>query len=181
MKINNFNQTIQHWLDELEKYNFRQLSRKANPKTWSLGQLYLHLVDSTNYFFEQTAICLSTNDNNDKEMYESAKKMFQNGEFPDITIEGPPSNADTPNPTSKEEITNSLFKLKRQIEIFEIQLVNNICSGKTKHPGQNYFTAIEWYNYAEMHFRHHLRQKKRIDNFLELDNEIALREKTTNR
>jgi len=37
--------------------------------------------------------------------------------------------------------------------------------GKTKHPGLNYFSADEWFRFAEMHFRHHERQKKRIDDF----------------
>jgi hypothetical protein len=38
--------------------------------------------------------------------------------------------------------------------------------GKTKHPGLNYFTAKEWLQFAGMHLRHHLKQKKRIDDFL---------------
>ena len=41
--------------------------------------------------------------------------------------------------------------------------------GKTKHPGLGYFSAEEWLQFAEMHFRHHLRQKKRIDEFLKMD------------
>jgi hypothetical protein len=39
-------------------------------------------------------------------------------------------------------------------------------NGKTKHPGLGYFSAKEWLQFANMHFRHHLRQKKRIDVFL---------------
>jgi hypothetical protein len=39
--------------------------------------------------------------------------------------------------------------------------------GKTKHPGSNYFTAKEWLQFAEIHLRHHLKQKKRIDDFFE--------------
>jgi hypothetical protein len=50
--------------------------------------------------------------------------------------------------------------------------MNNACdldfrksiSWKNKHPGLDYFNANEWLQFAEMHLRHHLRQKKRIDN-----------------
>ncbi|MDB5279911.1 MAG: DinB family protein [Ferruginibacter sp.] len=38
--------------------------------------------------------------------------------------------------------------------------------GKTKHPGLDYFSATEWLQFVDIHFRHHLRQKKRIDDFL---------------
>jgi hypothetical protein len=37
---------------------------------------------------------------------------------------------------------------------------------ETQHPGLYHFSANEWYQFAEMHFRHHVRQKKRIDDYL---------------
>jgi hypothetical protein len=39
-------------------------------------------------------------------------------------------------------------------------------TGKTRHPGLLYFSALEWLRFAEMHMRHHFRQKKRIDEAL---------------
>jgi len=39
--------------------------------------------------------------------------------------------------------------------------------GKTKHPGLLYFNAGEWLQFATIHLRHHLRQKKRIDTLLQ--------------
>ena len=41
-----------------------------------------------------------------------------------------------------------------------------VFNGKAKHPGLNYLNASEWLQFADMHMRHHLRQKKRIDDFL---------------
>jgi hypothetical protein len=48
-----------------------------------------------------------------------------------------------------------------------IKITESPFGGKTKHPGLGYFSAHEWLQFADMHFRHHLRQKKRIDDFLE--------------
>jgi hypothetical protein len=35
--------------------------------------------------------------------------------------------------------------------------------GKAGHPGLGYFSAAEWLQFAEMHLRHHFRQKERLD------------------
>ena len=37
---------------------------------------------------------------------------------------------------------------------------------KVEHPGFSYLNAKEWYQLIEMHFRHHQRQKKELDQFL---------------
>jgi hypothetical protein len=42
--------------------------------------------------------------------------------------------------------------------------------GKTKHPGLGFFNANEWLQFAEMHLRHHLKQKERIEEFLKIRN-----------
>ncbi len=168
--MKNMNQTIHQWLNALEKYNYEQLCSKENSDSWSMGQLYNHLISSTDYFFEQIEICMTTNDNNDQKMLDTAKIIFENGEFPDIIIKGPPSNATTPNPNSKKELIDSLKKLQDRAAFFEVQFSNAYVSGKTKHPGHHYFNASEWFNYAEMHLKHHLKQKKRIETFLGQDN-----------
>jgi hypothetical protein len=59
-----------------------------------------------------------------------------------------------------------LIKLKTEITTIGILISTSQFRGKTKHPGLNYFNANEWFQFAEMHFRHHLRQKKRIEEFL---------------
>jgi hypothetical protein len=49
---------------------------------------------------------------------------------------------------------------------FEKKIINTRFKEKTKHPGFHYLNAIEWLQFIEMHFRHHLKQKKRIDKYL---------------
>jgi hypothetical protein len=45
-------------------------------------------------------------------------------------------------------------------------LILHPSTGKSRHPGLGYFNAGEWLRFIEMHMRHHLRQKERIDAFL---------------
>jgi hypothetical protein len=165
MKTAPFISTIDYWLEELNRYEFADLLRKPQPDKWSLGQVYMHLIDATGFFLSQVEACLQTNDHAEDGMSEVAKAMFANDEFPDNRIEGPPSNASTPQPSSKEEIVEGLEKLKEKI--LALSHSNSANKGKTKHPGHQYFNADEWLQYAHMHFRHHERQRGRIEKFLE--------------
>jgi DinB superfamily len=166
MSYRDFGEILDTWINEISLKNLQQLCAKPSPTSWSLGQLGMHLIEATTYYLDQVNICLSTNDNALEEMSPEAKVMFNNNEFPDEIIEGPPSNADTPQPETKEELLLGLLKLKEEIGRMEKLLSLNLSKGKTKHPGLRYFNAKEWFQFAAMHFRHHLRQKNRIETFL---------------
>jgi hypothetical protein len=165
MKRPTFISTIDQWLEELDRYDFARLLKKPQPDKWSLGQVYMHLIDTTEFFLSQVEACLQTNDHSEDNMTEVAKAMFANDEFPDKMIEGPPSNAATPQPASKNEIIEGLENLKEKIR--QLNQSKRTFAGKTKHPGHQYFNADEWLQYAHMHFRHHERQRGRIEKFLE--------------
>lgn len=95
-----------------------------------------------------------------------AKKLFLNNGFPDEKIEGAPGNDSIPQPGNKEDLMHCLLKLKEDMNAIKILITQSPYKGKTKHPGLNYFNADEWFRFADMHFRHHVKQKKRIDDFL---------------
>ena len=167
--IEDFKHTTDIWIQALAQYNFAQLYIKPSPESWSLGQVYMHLIDNTDYFIKQIKICLSTNDHAMEEASDGAKAMFLQNCFPDEMLDGPPSNTHTPQPDSKERLMVDLMNLKDEITGVEILISNSACKGKTKHPGLQFFNANEWLQFAEMHLRHHLRQKKRIDSFLKTE------------
>ena len=166
MLAEDFNRTIDSWINALEQYSFGQLCIQPAPGSWSLGQVYMHLIDATNYFITQVNACLSNNDNMTELAHPAAKRMFLNNEFPDKILEGPPSNALTAQPGSKQQLMSRLMNLKDEITAIGIRISESPFKGKTKHPGLHYFDAREWLQFAEMHFRHHLRQKQRIDDYL---------------
>lgn len=157
---------IDYWLNELDNYSFDDLLLKPSPTSWSLGQLYMHLIENTDWFFEQVKTCTSSNDYHDKQASPDGKIMLQKNEFPDLQLQGPPDNDFTPQPKSKKAIYDELVRQKNEAEKLANQIKNSSFIGKTLHPGLQYFNAAEWFQFAEMHLRHHLRQKKRIDAFL---------------
>ncbi len=164
-----FRKTIDIWIKDIDELSFEQLCKKPAQNSWSLGQVCMHLTAATDYFLEQAGICLSNNENCKETMKPNAKAMFRDKEFPNERIEGPPSNNFTPQPTSKEEILSSFAKIKESIVQLEDQVLTSTYKGKTKHLGLDYFSATEWLQFAEMHFRHHFRQRDRIKAFLKID------------
>lgn len=166
MLIDDFNHTIAAYIIELDRYTVAQLCAKPSPVSWSLGQMYLHLIADTRFYLEQIKICISNNNQAEEQAAPHAKTMFANNEFPDEFIAGAPANAHIPQPQSKEHLLNELLALKAEINAAAMRISKSEFAGKTKHPGLHYFSAMEWLQFADMHFRHHLRQKKRIDIFL---------------
>ena len=107
-----------------------------------------------------------TDDNATEEAAKHAITMFEKNALPDELIEGPPSNQGTAQPENKEDLARALSSLKKKVNELGLILSAEGAKGKIKHPGLKYLNAAQWFQFAEMHFRHHLRQKKRIDQFL---------------
>ena len=158
---------IDTWIKALDEYNVIQLTAKPSETSWSIGQLYMHLIQATNYFIKQLHACATSSDNADGEPQPDARLMFMNNDFPDVRLDGPPSNAVTPQPTGKQQLIDGLTKLKVELGKAERLISQTSFKGKAKHFALGYFTAAQWLQFAEMHFRHHLRQKKRLDMFLQ--------------
>ena len=100
------------------------------------------------------------------EMTTEGKQMFRNNSFPDKRLLGGPSNSKMPQPVNKEELVEEFMDLRRAMNEAALLMKETVHNGKAKHPGLGYLNASEWLQFADMHMRHHLRQKKRVDEFL---------------
>lgn len=177
MEIEDFTHTADIWIRDLKKYSFDQLCIKPAPKSWSLGQLYNHVIKATNYYCGQIKICTATDEHVDEEIQPGVQKMFQRNAMPDIIIKGPPSNDLTPQPQSKNELLSDLTQIKIKMKNMASLIDNSTFSGKTKHAMLNYLNAKEWFQLADIHMRHHLSQKARIEAFLKENGHLAVEEK----
>jgi hypothetical protein len=174
MSIQHFNRTIDTWIKEVDRYDFKQLSAKPAPHQWSMGQLYMHLLEDTKFYIDQIEICLSNNVHENEGPSVDGKAMLANNDFPDEALEGAPSNVFIPQPEGKAQLFRDMLNLKAQMNRVAIMMSKSVFKGKTRHPGLGYFSAQDWLQFAEMHLRHHFRQKKRIDVFLrQTENESA--------
>jgi hypothetical protein len=156
------------WESELGKYSDEQFTLKPSPESWSIGQVYEHLVIGTLYYHtKQIEQCLLSDANQKEKKTFPGKLMFSINSFPPVRIKVQPSPTYTPKqPKSKEKLKAGMRLLQKKLQDLSGEIDNDIHFGKTKHPALGYLGTKEWYQLIVMHFRHHLRQKKRIDLFL---------------
>lgn len=164
--LGQFNETVGKWTAWLDDYTLEMLCREPQPGLWSLGQLYVHIIDDTGYFIEQIKAALLTDADSEKEMHEDARAIFGNNGFPDALLTGPSTGVSIRQPQSKDELLQSLTFIKEEVNRLYAAYDFSVSKGKTSHPGFHFFSASEWLKFAEMHMRHHFRQKKRIDDKL---------------
>jgi DinB superfamily len=164
----NWLKTAAFYESEITKYSDEDFSKKQTEESWSIGQVYQHLIKGTMFFHSKFAEdALASNDNSGASKTMPGKISFLIGGFPPIKIKVPPTPEYTPpQPKSKEAVIEDFQKLKLILKDLGDKIDASSSIGKTKHPGFGYLTAMEWYKMIDMHFKHHLRQKKRLDQFL---------------
>ena len=156
------------WESELDKYSDAQFDVKPSPDSWSVGQVYEHLFHGTlNFQAKQIEQCLLNDANQREKKTFPGKLTFTLHAFPPVRIKVPPSPSYTPRqPEGRTTIKSDMHLLRQKLYNLSCEIDRASHFGKTLHPALGYLGAEEWYQLIIMHFRHHLRQKKRIDLFL---------------
>lgn len=169
-KTKQLTETIDYWIRKLDDYSLPQLKHKPDELSWSVGQLYLHLIYETNYYISEIQACLHCDTNENLEMTQAALEMFNNNSFPDIRIVGDSVlSAKIPQPENSESLIEALTNIKIAIQKCTYNVTTKSLLGKSKHPGLGYFSATNWIQFADMHFRHHEKQRIRIHFALNFD------------
>lgn len=185
--LRNFEQTVENYIRELDRFGMEQLTWVPEEGEWSLGQMYMHLVLATQHMQLRNArLCLEPNGSpavsSSGEKTEAGLAVFASGSFPPERVRVPPSPQYTPpQPGSKEQIVQGLreaVRLMREIEpelaaVFAPAIQAPSTPGSASatgaalntvaHPRLGGLNALEWFRLVEMHYRHHLLQKRRLE------------------
>lgn len=163
-----FDQSLDQWREALRHYRDDDLRAELEPDGWTLGQVYEHLINSTQrYHAKQIELCLGHHDHQDQGKTPVGEALFAANAFPDRRIHVPPSPQYTPEqPAGRAVLTAQLEELGMIIGLISQQLRQSQGSGKTPHATLGYLNATEWLQLIAMHWRHHLRQKQRLDGLL---------------
>jgi hypothetical protein len=167
--LSQFEQTAALLLNSLKDYSEEQFSRKPDANSWSMGQMYNHLVSGTMRFpLQQIALCLDGKGSAENGGIKFPFKLFfLFGSMPPTRIKVPPSDTYTPKqPENIEAMRIGLEHLVKTMREIEPKIANSSSTHATAHPAFGYLTARQWFQLIEMHFRHHLRQKQRIEKLL---------------
>ncbi|TDH28586.1 DinB family protein [Segetibacter sp. 3557_3] len=163
---NHSNNTIKIWSGCLKDYSLEELCVPPSPGSWSMGQLYIHLVEDTSFYLQQVKRCIGTNENADKHTSPNGRFILENLRFPLEQVLGSPEHALIPQPPGKAQLVNRFTSLEAAYDLLGEAVYSSVFMGKTEHPGFGFFDAREWLLFADIHFRHHLKQKSRIDHYL---------------
>src|SRR5688572_6163031 len=113
MILNPPEHTIDIWINALHHYDLDTLHAKPDKDTWSLGQVYMHILEDTTYYIEQAENCLAHVENAEEQKTEFGAALFTNNSFPDERIAGDTHVSQAvPQPTSKNELLDKLARLK---------------------------------------------------------------------
>ena len=161
--LQRFNDTIGQWIGFLDDYTLEMLREQPREGSWSLGQVYTHIIDDTKWVVGQMKRSMESSSDADKDMQEHARTMLRNNDFPDRMIKGPSTGKPIAQPADKDQLSQELNSIRAAVNTLYASAKVAGATGKTGHPGLGYFNTLEWLQFAEMHMRHHFRQKKRID------------------
>jgi hypothetical protein len=159
-------QSIDYWIDTYKKYDFDKILMKPADNSWSLGQVGIHLwMAAKGFFFKNADKCLN------KEKTEFGKKKKFNAHLiftfrmlPPVRYEMPQQVAVVPNqPESKEQLIGKLEDIKKLASQYIHRIPESDPNLKIKHPFLGWLNTAEWIELCNIHFRHHMRQKRRIE------------------
>ncbi|AUS86922.1 hypothetical protein LBYS11_11495 [Lysinibacillus sp. YS11] len=164
--LKSFELTVESYLAELTKLNMDKIHRKLNEEDWSIGQMYVHLIQSAFMHLHNVEQCLAGSEstlNPAKEKTEQGKIVFKLEQFPAVRIKVPASPNYTPQPPeSMEHLVEGLHSVVERMRNTESVLLQVPVSNKILHPAFGALNAKEWFMLIEMHYRHHFLQLYRL-------------------
>lgn len=165
----NLEKVVNHYVESLEKYNEEQFQQKPSEEDWSLAQMYEHIVGSAFFFIKQISSCLNQeNGSLEGSKNEHGVKSFEKyNSLPPIKIQVPKAwRGPDPIAKPKDEYKGILEKVLQKYQPLIIKVDSDESNYKVQHVAFGMLNAKEWFQNAEMHFRHHLRQQKEREEWL---------------
>ncbi len=153
---------LNKWQNIVRGYELYELQKQPGPTQWSIGQVIGHFILETNWYFSQAGKALLDVQNLQRSKSNTIIEWFAANSFPNEHFKGPEDIDEPSQPISVNQLIDTIEGLKNNMLNLADLLSKKTAKGKSEHPGHGFLTALEWFQYAEMHCRHHFRQKQRI-------------------
>ncbi len=168
--IETYIQSVDKWIDVIEKYSEEEYYWKPDSKQWSISEIVSHLIATANICTQKSIDC--SNALGGKRKAGIKTKLFSMMDsFPPIRIEIKeiPEGLESmynPRELSKEDAKKGLIATIDLMKKAESMLSSADENTRIEHWAAGDFNAFQWFKSIEMHIRHHFRQKERIDKLL---------------
>jgi len=164
---------LEQYIQALDSYTEEAFSKKPNEESWSVGQVYQHLLESSEHYFTYKIYnCLQKEKGTEEEgLTAIGEQIFEKGSFPPIQIKTPDKikPIDAPKAKPKAHYAEKFEELKEHWKKLLPLVQANDGKFRTKHPAFGFLNAHEWFYTHEMHLKHHLLQIGRLKEFLQID------------
>jgi hypothetical protein len=154
---------IEQYKQILDEYTIEQLRYKCEEDVWSLGQMYIHVIDVAEEYIGHIQTCAMAAYAEHGGKSEDGTKAFSEKVWPNVRVKLDEPVNSTRNPETMDEIISGLEQVLKKLEYWaeHVHEANQAC--KVRHGWFGWLNACEWYEMVGMHSRHHLRQKARLD------------------
>ncbi|MGD8191140.1 DinB family protein [Brevibacillus ginsengisoli] len=160
---------IEEYKTNLQNYSLDQLRHISEQGGWSLGQMYSHVILVALEYLDNVEACAAASGEQTLGKTMAGENLYKNGGFPPIKIKLPDLPENTPsNSESKEDLSDGLDQVKQKMLEWEGKVEGVNSNYKVKHDGFGWLNAKEWFDLIDMHFRHHLSQKRELEQKLGL-------------
>jgi hypothetical protein len=158
------------WIAAIENYSDKEFETQPSNEAWSIGQVYDHLANVTDKCVTNALRCAEKKGETGHSGFGPAIFSWM-GSFPPVKmkIKKIPSgleNIYSPRQLRKDEARKKLEAALVQMKTSASAVSNAAKDQRVAHWAGGWFNAMQWYHSAEMHLKHHFRQKKRIDKSL---------------
>nr|WP_326188031.1 DinB family protein [Exiguobacterium indicum] len=157
------NELFTYYLQELDCYEPEALIHHLVHDTWSISQMYDHLIVVSHEYLDEVESCrFAPVTTSGKSPF--GEQLFAVGAFPATPIRLPDAMNAPPNETDQvEQIrTRWLQLIDRHVTLATIAQATPV-DQKTQHGGMGWLNAAEWYALVSYHLAHHRHQKRRLD------------------
>lgn len=156
------------WIKALSEYSDSEFIMKPSANEWSMSQVYNHIILVSKACIERSKLCMEGKGELGHSGFGPALFCFM-GSFPPIRLkikEIPFGLESIYNPIeiSKQSAESELILVLNEMKAVSERLVISDSNMRLKHWAGGWFNANQWFHSAEMHLKHHFRQKKRLDN-----------------
>ncbi|TAE76331.1 MAG: DinB family protein [Bacteroidetes bacterium] len=157
--------SLDSYVKNLDNYSDNQFYFKSSPEIWSLGQMYAHLVSSHSFFIYHINNCLQKRKGQEGgEKNEFGTKILIKNSFPPIKISIPDAwKGEEPIAKTIQEYKDIFPTMKNNMKNILENIKNDDQSYKTLHVAAGWLSAVEWLQVADMHLRHHFRQRDELE------------------
>ena len=157
------NELFTYYLQELDRYEPEALIHHLDHDTWSISQMYDHLIVVSHEYLDEVESCrFAPVTTSGKSPF--GEQLFAAGAFPSTPIRLPDAMNAPPDETDQvEQIrTRWLQLIDRHVTLATIAQATPV-DQKTQHGGMGWLNAAEWYALISYHLAHHRHQKRRLD------------------